>query len=199
MSYILSVASIVFAVAAWLTTRQVGAATLSVYDIFPLFGLAAFSLMWAQVVGDTLARLRGVRPAAYRRLDAVISGMIVSLIVLHPLLLWLGLFRDGAGLPPASYMSTYGVTVAATIGLLAGTVALVIFLAYELRRWYADAKWWPAVMWLQSLAMVLIFFHALALGQEAGHSWFTVIWLCYGVTLAGAVAYNYLHKQRRKS
>lgn len=170
---------------------------ITVYDIFPLFGLVAFTLMWAQIVGGIAMKLYGRKTKQNKHVIGIISGLILSLIILHPLTLWTALFLDGAGLPPASYISTYGVSTIAVMALLFGTVSLAIFLSYELHRWFSNTPWWRYILWLQTVALFLIFFHALILGREAGHSWFTVLWVIYGVTLGAAILYNYMHTKRR--
>lgn len=196
--YILSGVASLLAVLAWLSIRSLGV-PLNPYDIFPLLGLVAFSLMWAQIISGAVGRLSGVKARRFKRLDAVISGLILSLIILHPLTVWVALFIDGAGLPPDSYISTYGTSAAAVGALLLGSISLVIFLSYELHRWFSDTPWWKYVLGLQSLALGFIFFHALVLGQEAGHSWFTGLWVFYGVTLAAALVYTYIQNKRKGS
>lgn len=48
-----------------------------------------------------------------------------------------------------------------------------------------------------ALALAFIFFHALVLGREVGHSWFTIIWVVYGITLVAAWVYNYIQNKRK--
>jgi len=194
---LLSTVASLLAVIAWLSARHIGMANITVYDVFPLFGLIAFTLMWAQIVGSAAMKLYGRKTKQNKRVMSIISGLILSLIVLHPLTLWVALFLDGAGLPPASYISAYGVSGVAVTALLFGTVSLIIFLSYELHRWFSNKPWWRYVLWLQTVALFLIFCHALVLGREAGHSWFTVLWVIYGVTLVAAILYNYIHTKRR--
>lgn len=194
---ILSALTSLLAVIAWISARHVDMTSLTIYDIFPLFGLIAFTLMWAQIVGGAVLKFYGIKAKSPKHVSALISGLILSLIVLHPLTLWTALFIDGAGLPPTSYLSTYGVSDVATVALLFGSVSLAIFLSYELRRWFSRAPWWRYILWLQSLALSLIFFHALILGREAGRSWFTFIWILYGITLAATLLYNHKNNRRK--
>lgn len=194
---ILSVTTTVLAVIVWFFARHVGTVPLSVYDFFPLLGLIAFSLMWSQIVSSAVNRAFQIKPQPHKRLNSVISGLILTLIVLHPLTVWIALFLDGAGLPPASYLSVYGVNGLAVTALLLGSLSLFIFLSYELHRWFSKKPWWRFVLWLQSLALAFIFFHALVLGREVGHSWFMIIWVVYGITLVAAWVYNYMQNKRK--
>lgn len=195
---ILSIVASLLAIIVWILSRHVGMRELTVYDIFPLFGLMAFTLMWAEIVSSAVTKFCGATLPSNKHAEAVASGLVLGLIVLHPVTLWVALFADGAGLPPVSYLSVYGVSGLAIIALLFGTISLCIFLSYELRRWFSRRPWWRFILWLQSLALALIFVHALVLGQEAGHSWFRVIWIIYGLTLIAAMIYNN-HKQKRRT
>lgn len=192
---VLSCVASLLSLIAWVGARHIGMKELTVYDIFPLFGLIAFTLMWAEIVTTAVATFRGISIKPNARIEAAASGFILSLIILHPLALWIGLFIDGAGIPPASYLSVYGVNGLAIMALVFGTVSLCIFLSYELHRWFSQKTWWKYIAWLQSVALALIFVHAFVLGQEAGHSWFRVIWVIYGITLVVAIIYN-SHKQK---
>lgn len=195
LKVILSALSVILALTAWSMDRSLS--MLSVYDIFPVFGLIAFGLMWAQILGSALSKYFKLPRSLNPRLNNTISGLILLLIILHPLTLWVALFHDGLGLPPLSYIKVYGASQIAFIALLLGTLSLCIFLVYELRRWFGRRKWWRYIAATQYAALALIFFHAMVLGREAGHSWFMVVWVLYGITLAVAVVYNtYIRKRR---
>lgn len=193
---ILSIIASVVAISVWIIERHVTTQSLTTYDIFPLLGLLAFTLMWAQVVGSAIRKIFGIKSKPNKHISAITSGLILSLIVLHPLTLWVALYIDGAGLPPASYITVYGVSGLAVSALILGSVSLIIFLSYELRHRFSRSPWWRYVLGAQSLALVFIFFHALILGREVGHTWFTVVWILYGITLAVALMYNHLSKRR---
>lgn len=164
---------------------------LSTYQIFPIFGLMAFSLMWTQYVVNAVATLIEVDEAPLGRFYSTMGYLVLVAIVLHPGLLIWQLWRDGFGLPPESYLRHY---VAPGLGWVAliGTVSLFVFLAYELHRWFGDRHWWRFVEYATDVAMLGIFYHALRLGTQVSQpGWFHVLWLFYGAVLIAALAYKY--------
>lgn len=168
------------------------------YEFFPLLGLLAFSLMWSHYVTDAIRRFMDVDDAVLKSYFHITSWVVLFLILLHPGIFWVTLFNDGFGLPPASYLSVY-TDAAARIALLLGTTSLVVFLAFELHRKFKDAPWWKYVEYANVAAMFAIFYHALTLGGEVASGWFRVLWLVYGLVLAGAISYNYYHKRVRRN
>jgi hypothetical protein len=119
-----------------------------------------------------------------------ITGYIVLvLICLHPGLLIYQRFRDGFGLPPHSYESY----VAPGLGwvTLLGTTSLLVFLAFELRRFYGKRPWWRFVADASDVAMLAILYHGLRLGSQLQHGWYRGVWLFYAVMLIAALVYKY--------
>lgn len=181
------------AVTVWLQVR--GFESLSIYDVFPLFGLLAFGLMWTHYVNGAFRRMWKVKKPEKDAYWAVSTGMVLALIILHPLLLNYGLVRDGLGLPPASYTAAYP---GKAVFLLLGTLSLLVFLAFELRRWYKNASWWKYVDYAQLAGMVAIFVHALVLGRELSVTWYLVLWWLYGISFIAAVVYSRWHDSKFK-
>lgn len=181
----------IFAIAlpavAWLSRPQPDELTL--YDIFPPLGLAAFGLMWVHFVMGALKRYAGAGREGKDLFKTVSMGLVLALILLHPGLFWLALYLDGFGLPPQSYMEAY----ATQLGFLTlGTIGLVIFLAYELKRFFGDRGWWKYVEGVQIVGMAAIFVHAVGLGNELAIDWVLMVWIFYGLTLGVAVTYSRL-------
>src|SRR2546430_72150 len=81
---------------------------LSVYQIFPLLGLTAWSLMWSHYMAAIIRQLFGLDFAVLKRYFKLTSFAVLVLICLHPGLLIYQRFRDGFGLPPGSYESYVG-------------------------------------------------------------------------------------------
>ncbi|HWT55443.1 MAG TPA: hypothetical protein VN031_00230 [Candidatus Microsaccharimonas sp.] len=115
---------------------------------------------------------------------------VLVLIVMHPGLLIYQRFRDGFGLPPHSY-ETYVAPSMAWITLL-GSVSLLVFLAFELKRWFASKNWWKYVLYLNDLAMIAIFYHGLELGTQTHIMWFKYVWWFYGITLFITLLHTYI-------
>lgn len=184
---------VLLAVYVWYHHRIEGAAAISGYAFFPVLGLSAFSLMWTLYVGDALRSYFNISAGAVQRYFSVTSWLVLILIMLHPGILWFLLFRDGLGLPPMSYLALYTDLMGRT-ALLLGTVSLGAFLAFELRRKFADRSWWKYVEYANIAAMFAIFVHALTLGVELHVAWYRILWFGYGLTLALAISYSYKHK-----
>lgn len=167
----------------------------SIYVVFPLLGLLAYGLLWSHYVTGTLRGLAGLDRSALRDYFRITGWAVLILICMHPGLLIYQRFRDGFGLPPGSYESY----VAPGLGWLTllGTVSLLVFLAYELYRWFDNRPWWPYVLAAGDLAMLAIFYHGSRLGGQTSHGWFRVVWWFYGLTLAAILIRKYALKYRR--
>lgn len=183
---------VLLAVLAWGETFQWHIWPLSVYLLFPLLGLLAFSIMWTHYIMGAVQR--------YKRYDKSLLAVyfrwtgyaVLVLICLHPGLLVYQRFRDGFGLPPGSYESY----VSPGLGwiTLLGTASLFVFLAFELRRFFGKYSWWHYVADASDLAMLAIAYHGLKLGSSLQLAWSHALWLFYVATLIVALAYKYYHR-----
>lgn len=174
-------------VIAWLSRPRPDELTL--YDIFPPLGLAAFGLMWVHFATGAIKRYAGASLSSRDLFKTVSMGLVLALILLHPGLFWLALYLDGFGLPPQSYMEVY----ATQLGFLTlGTIGLVIFLAYELKRFFGGRAWWKYIEGAQIVGMAAIFVHAIGLGNDLAIDWVLIVWIFYGMTLGLAVTYSRL-------
>ena len=193
--WIVGVLTIVLAATVWVQVRLLGGRELTVYEIFPVFGLIALGLMWTHFIYGAIRRYYDVdKPTPYLY-GTISGGVVLAMIILHPALLWFMLWLDGFGLPPQSYLSVYSTQLLA-IG--SGSIALGIFLAYELKHFFGEKSWWKYIEYLQIVGMVAIFYHAIDLGGELDVMWFKAIWWLYIVSFFGAVGYSQYSKRRRK-
>lgn len=172
----------VLALTAWGQGIQWHFSGLSVYQIFPIFGLLAFSLIWAMyVVGFFRGHLQ-INSVVLKNYYKIMPLIIFGLILIHPLLLSWQLWRDDLGLPPSSYLQHY-VAPSLKWAALVGTTAWLIFLVYELRFKFRQQQWWKYIEVLADIAFVGLFLHALALGNQIKHGWFRYVWFFYGIVL----------------
>ncbi len=154
------------------------------YQVFPILGILAWSLMWTHYVNGSITLWFGTkfRSPSYKK---VTEYLVLALILLHPSLLVYALWRDTGTLPPASYLDYVGEANAKFI--LFGTVALLAFLSFEvlqrLRSRPAVMRQWRWVSVSQIVAMTLIFVHGLGLGNTINNSWFQTWWLFMGAVL----------------
>ncbi|MES2876270.1 MAG: hypothetical protein V4678_02245 [Patescibacteria group bacterium] len=187
--------AVLLPVVAWLDRADVSDLTL--YDVFPPLGLIAFGLMWTHFVMGALRRYAGVS-GRRRDMYAVVSmGLVLGLIILHPGLLWIALYMDGLGLPPQSALTAYSTQA---IFIILGTLGLMIFLSFELKRFFGKKTWWKYIERIQVLGMIAIFIHAIGLGSELRIDWFMVVWIFYGVTFVASVIYSqFVYKKMEKN
>jgi hypothetical protein len=193
LPWCLTVVVSVLAVYVWASSLAWDFSGLSIYQIFPVLGLLAWSIMWSHYVAVYLRERKYVSAnhelADYFRLT---SYAVLVLLLLHPGLLIYQRFRDGFGLPPKSY-ETYVAPNLAWVTLL-GTVSLFAFLAYEFHRWYSNRPWWKYIVSAGDIAMLAIFYHGLRLGTQLHVLWFRYIWWFYGVCLVLLLLVKYLPK-----
>lgn len=191
-AWILTAAALALAIIAWGQGYSWQLGSLSVYQIFPLFGLIALSTMWAQYMAGALRQW--LRPVGkpLRNYYQITGFIVLSAILIHPGLLSWQLWHDGFGLPPGSelqYVST-GLHAAVIVGM----TALLVFLAYELRRVLAKRRWWRLMDYAVDLAVAGVFYHSLSLGTQLKHGWFRAVWLFYLTSFILAIVYKYASK-----
>lgn len=170
--------------------------SLSTLTIFPVLGLIAFSVMWSHYMVSVARQYLGVDKSVLKRYTQTTSYVVLLAILLHPGLLIYGLFIQGDGLPPDSYLNHY-VAPGAAWAVMLGTLSLLISLAYEFHRKFGQTAWWKYVGYATDAAMIALLFHALKLGNnlQMGTT-LRYVWYFYAVTLVGALAYIYAKKYR---
>lgn len=177
------------AIAAWSQGYELELDDLNGYLLFPLFGLLAFSLMWAHYVVGALRRAGSIDKEPLKNYFAITGWMALIFILAHPSLLIFELWRDGFGLPPNSYLTYVGPAMKWAVAL--GTLSFLIFLAFESKRWFDKKGWWPVIEYAQVVAMFAIVAHSLALGTNLQTGWFRFVWMVYAASLLLSVAYLY--------
>lgn len=186
----------ILAVISWGQGNGWKLAGLTIYQIFPLLGLLAFSIMWSHYIA-AVARLHFKQDrAVLKRYFEATSLAVLAFILLHPGLLGWQLWRDGLGLPPANELNYVAPDM--RLYIIIAMISYVIFLAYELRRKFGDRSWWKYIAYASDAAMILIFIHSIKLGSQLQMGWFRAVWYFYGLTLLGALAYIYYQKSQSK-
>jgi hypothetical protein len=187
----------VAALAAWGHTYSWHFLPFNAYITFPLLGLLAFSIMWTHYVMAAVRDIYKIPPEPLKRYFKTTSLVVLGLICLHPGLLIYQRFRDGEGLPPGSYES-YVAQGRGWITIL-GTVALLVFLAFELHRVYGKKPWWPYVRDASDFAMLAILYHSLRLGTDLVHGWYRGLWWFYAIVLIVILIRKYALKLAAKA
>lgn len=188
----LSAVAAIIAVVAWGQSVRWQVSDIDSYRLFPLFGLVAFSLMWTHYIASVARQHFNIDKKALHRYFETTSLVVLAAILAHPGLLAWQLWRDGLGLPPASELNFVSTNM--RLYIIFAFTALLIFLAYEFRRWYQDRAWWQYIEKATDVAMVLVFLHSLHLGSQLQSGWLVPIWYFYGVTLGLSLVYIYYQK-----
>lgn len=181
---------LVLAFSSWAQTLRWHFSDVSTYQLFPIFGLIAFSTMWTHYVISALRKGLQLKRATLDNYYRITSYLVLISIVLHPGLLVWQLWRDGFGLPPGSYLRYVGPSL--RVAVLIGSASFFIFLAYEFHRIFRQMAWWRYLEWATDLAMIGIFYHGSVLGTQTHGGWFRIVWFFYGLSLIGILAYKYI-------
>lgn len=183
---------------AWYSGPRGGLFGITAYDLFPLLGLIAYALMWSHYMVAALRIHLGLEKSIVKRFKTTTGWIVLVLVILHPSLLVYSLWRDGLGLPPESYLRNYIVAGTEWAAFL-GAFSLLLFLAYELHRWFENRQWWSYVRRMSDLGMILIFIHGVTLGGELGGGWFRVVWFMYGAVFMAVLLFTYLRESRGRN
>ncbi|MFZ1483969.1 MAG: hypothetical protein WAS36_03065 [Candidatus Saccharimonadales bacterium] len=179
----------------WLKENNFTVFGLSAYQYFPLFGLLAYMTMWVQYMVEAL--MHGTdTPHNIDSFFKRTSLFVLLCIVLHPAIFISKLYADGAGLPPASYSQYVAESMVWLVGL--GTVSLLLFIAFEFRKYFIKLGIWKYIVLLNDVAMLAIFYHGLRLGSTIQSGLFTYVWYFVGATLVAAIAYKYYYWHSQK-
>lgn len=162
------------------------------YQLFPIFGMLAFTLMWGHYIASVIRQLFGLEKEVLKSYFEITSGMVLVFILMHPGLLAWQLWRDEGLLPPGSELNYAGPALKGYI--LLAMVSLVVFLAYEFYRKFGDRPWWKYIAFMTDLAMVAVLIHALKVGSHLQQGNLRNLWVFYGVTLVVSLGYIYYKK-----
>ncbi len=149
----------------------------SLYSLFPLFGLVAFSVMWAHYAVDFIDRFVKIKITdAYLNVTRFI---VLFALLMHPGLLAFAQWRVGAGWPPLSWL--HFVEPGLVWAVIVGIVAWLSFLAFELHWWFRQKPWFKWIVLANSLAMIAVVVHVLFVAAPYG--WFLYYWYFLGVSM----------------
>lgn len=189
--WLLAAAATAVSVVAWGQGLDWNFERMSAYKLFPLFGLLAFGLMWGHYVVAALRKLLGYPKQVSKLYFEATSAVVLVCILLHPGLLIIQLWSDGLGLPPGSYLEHY-VAPGLKWAVALGSISFLVFLAFELHRWYSEKPWWRFVQYACDVAMILILIHGFRLGGELQSGWFRAVWAFYAITLLASLGIIYI-------
>lgn len=161
------------------------------FELFPAFGLFAFSTMWLHVVGGAF-RQQLEKLVNYQKFVSTTSFFVLVALILHPGLLLAALLA--ANISFGKYLDYASGILLVAVGM----IAWVIFIAYDVlkiahKNGYFD-KYWSQIKLVSTLAFFLVFIHSLALGRDLHVGTLKYVWWFYGITAALATYKTYFTK-----
>ncbi len=170
------------------TWSQNGTNISSVYRLFPLLGLLAFSTMWGHYVVGAVRVYSGAESALTKTYSSFTHWFVFVCILLHPALFILQLKADGLGLPPESYKAYVGEALVKFVFL--GTLCWLAFMLFEFKKWIQPKpQLWKIVIVLNHLAMLGIVLHAVKIGTDVRSTQLKYIFPFYGLSLIAIYIY----------
>lgn len=183
LTWKLLIISVLLPAIAWGSSVQWQLGSLSPYQWFPLFGLLAWMIMWTHYSTGAIRIVTGFKKPRYY--GGLTAWIVLGSLLLHPGILAFAQWQNSAGFPPVSFFDYVSQNL--VLAVIFGSIALTIFLSFEIFDRIKDKpkikKYWWIVSLSQSLAMILIFIHALQLGTRIQTGWFLWVWLLYGFLL----------------
>lgn len=172
----------------WYDQRGGTLDNLDAFSLFPLLGLLALTMMWYHLM---IAWVKRIWPDAYnyKAYYKLTGNIVLALILLHPILLFTKTAAYDYVAPDNKIFVNFGV------------IALLIFLAYELKGFLKNTslvKNNPEyIAAINRIGFILVYFHGLQLGQHLQSGWLRSLWLFYGVTTLAYFIYAYWHDIRK--
>ena len=173
----------------WFTESVLFNNSFSFVDIFPAFGLIAFSVMWLHIIGGSFKTKLSIY-FDFEKFVSVSSKIVLISLILHPLLFLIFLWQMEN---PLGLLDYVGQNNAYLIWL--AIIAWLIFISYDIVKKYQKrdffAKHWQIIRLVSTLAFFLVFFHSLGLGRNLQVGFLRYVWFFYGLTALIATIYTY--------
>lgn len=183
-AWLLTATTITLAVVAWLSTNHWLTRGITVYRLFPLFGLLALSTFWSQYVMVALSMYANTGSPGLTRYFTITNVAGLCFILLHPSLLIYQLWADGFGLPPDSITHHFlppGYGWIVLLGVFGWLIFAFYLLSAKLHQQFEKQRWWQWFSYAGELAMLALLYHGFRLGDQLQAGWFRVVWLTYSV------------------
>ena len=161
--------------------------------VFPLLGLIAFTTMWWHFL---IGFIRQIKPdfAKMKQLHKISGYWVFVAIVMHPVLLWMWGFDNGASSIPEAVKDYTGGSNYRFAML--GTFGLTVFILFDLARWLRERawvkKWWWLIDTIDDAAFLIIWIHAYNLGTHTQEGWYGWLWILYGLSGLFFIIYKHL-------
>lgn len=159
-------------------------------DIFPLFGLAAFALLWLHAISGVFEPWLRAN-FNFNRFVRVTSTLIFFCIVLHPLLLLISINFN------FNTLFLYGPALYIKLGIIGWFLLISYDIGKALKKHNFFIRNWNKILIISTIGFLITFFHSLGLGSDLQSGPLRTVWIFYGVTAIAATIYNYGFKRKR--
>jgi hypothetical protein len=182
----LACVAVLYPVFVWYSGTQGSLNTPSPAEIFPVFGLIAFSTMWLHVVGGAL-KSPLEKYFDFEKFVHWSSYIVLLSLILHPLLFFIAIgFRNLGFLWSFSASKLIWLAIAGWLLLITYDLGKI----FKKRQFFI--RHWETIKIISTIGFFLIFFHSLGLGSDLQTSPLRILWIFYGVSAAIAAVYTYV-------
>lgn len=161
---------------------QINSALIS--NLFPLFGLLAFTFLWLHVVGAALEPWLN-RFINFEGFINKTTNFILVFIILHPFLLFLTFDFSLANIF-ITYQALY---------IKLGIAGWLLLITYDVSKWLKRrdffARNWNKILLISTIGFLFTFFHSLGLGSDLQSGALRTMWFFYGITGIVSTIYTY--------
>lgn len=171
--------------------------------IFPLFGLIAFTMLWAQLMIGAFMPLWNKLYSSPKVLRFhIVHGVVVWLVLLlHPGLLYASkILGDGFTLQALriDYVARQNVPYV-LLGMAAFILLCTTILIALLRKRSFVQKYWKKVHYLNYVVFVMVFVHSFRLGSHVEPTILRYVWFVYGSVFVLALLYKRFYRPVMKA
>lgn len=155
-------------------------------DIFPVFGLLAFSIMWLHIVGGVFKNFFD-KYINFQKFVNQTSVIVLIFLILHPTLFLVHLTSK-------QIISIF--TTGQPIYVWLGVISWIIFICYDIAKISKIQKflnkYWQTIRFISTVPFFLILIHSLELGSDLQKGPLRFLWIFYGITALFATFYTYI-------
>lgn len=153
-----------------------------IMNFFPLFGIAAFTIMWLHVVSEPFQAWLGQYFDREKFVDRT-SYLVLVCIIMHPLLVLISIkFNVMMLLQGGIYI---------WLAILGFFLLIIFDIGKFLQKKEFFFRHWNKILFLSTIGFLLIFFHSLGIGSNLQSGFLRKLWIFYGVTGIIATIYTY--------
>ncbi len=153
-------------------------------NLFPLFGLAAFSILWLHAISGVFEPWLRIH-FNFDRFVGITSILVLISIIAHPLLA-LATYDFSFGNLFQNYETKY---------IWFAIIGWFLLITYDIGKILIKhdffARNWNKILIISTVGFLLTFFHSLQIGSDLQSGPLRIIWIFYDITAILATIYTY--------